>query len=71
MSRGNPKETAMGATDERKRRAGAVRSEYQPTKKELEKAVGAIFPDDPPLVESGKGKQVKKEWEAWLKKRGT
>ena len=31
-----------------------------------EDVVRALFPDDPPLVESGKGEQVKEEWERWL-----
>ncbi len=43
-------------------------SEYQRTKKELEEAVGSIFPDDPPLVESGKGKQAEKDFKAWPKR---
>lgn len=51
----------------KKRRAKTAKTEYMP-KKELEEAVGAIFPDDPPLVESGKGEETKKAWKAWLKR---
>ena len=52
-------------------------SNYQPTKEELEADVSidarpediarALFAPDPPVVESGKGEQSRKEFEAWLK----
>ena len=55
-------------------------SGYHPTKEELEKDISIdasledvacpLFSPDPPLVESGNGKKVKKEWTAWLKSKG-
>ena len=53
---------------------------YYPTKADMQKDVSidarpedvarALFSPDPPVVKSGKGEQVKKEWFAWLKSRG-
>ena len=71
----------MGAKRGKKRTNFDVEdSGYHPTKEELEMDVSidarpeavvrALFSPDPPLVESGKGEQVKKEWTAWLKSRG-
>lgn len=58
------------------KKGGVVDSRYHPTRAEMEEdvhidaspedVVRALFPDDPPLVESGKGEQVKEEWERWL-----
>ena len=65
------KESVMDAKRGRKgNNVDVDNSNYQPTKAELEGVVGALFPKDPPLVESGKGDQIKKEWEVWLKSRG-
>ncbi len=52
---------------------------YHPTEEDMQEDVSidarpedvarSLFPKDPPVVESGKGEQVKKEWDAWLKSR--
>lgn len=59
----------MGVADEPKLKpvVNIAGSEHQPTREELEESVTAIFTDDWPSVESGKGEQTEKEREAWLK----
>lgn len=35
-----------------------------------EEVVKSLFPKNQKVEKSGKGKQVKKKWDAWLKSRG-
>ncbi len=52
-------------------------SGYHPTEEELnedvsinaspEEVIQSLFPKNQPVEKSGKGEQVKKEWDEWLK----
>ena len=71
----------MGAKSGKKRVVEVEGQEYQPTKVELEadlslpdgvtpeEVVRALFSGDPPVVESGRGEESRREWQAWKARR--
>ena len=76
---GGGKIMASKGKKRKKRPAETVDSRHQPTKAEMEEEIKieaspealarSLFPNDPPVVRSGKGEQSRLEFEAWRKRR--